>query len=104
MKMKCRAQIYTTGYVRCQEDALDGFTVCFEHISKDALWVEIEDLRHEIERIKCLPELEWAQVISIITQLLAQISRNGQTDIAKQMLEALDKGQTYVSKLRSKLK
>ena len=39
---------------QCENEAMEGFTVCFEHVSKDALATMIDDLRQEILRVKKL--------------------------------------------------
>jgi hypothetical protein len=35
---------------RCQNEALEDFTVCFEHATKEALFMLIQSLRGELVR------------------------------------------------------
>lgn len=59
----------------------------------------VAELEAELARIQRLPDLEWAQVTAIITRTLADVSRHGFKHDAKAMLEALDRGKTYVDRI-----
>jgi hypothetical protein len=68
-----------------------------------ALGQSQERLVKEIQRIQQLPSLEWANVCAGIMQRLASISRSGKVEDAKSMLELLDQGKTYVSRLEAEI-
>lgn len=36
----------------CQKEALKDFTVCFDHVNKEALWMMVQHKDHEIKKLK----------------------------------------------------
>lgn len=36
----------------CRKEALDGFTVCFDHVNKEALWMMVQQKTKEIKKLK----------------------------------------------------
>lgn len=41
----------------CHETTLDGFTVCYLHVTKDALWLMVQCLRAEVESGRSKPRI-----------------------------------------------
>lgn len=37
---------------QCEEKALPGFVVCFEHVNKEALWMRVQQLESENRKLK----------------------------------------------------
>lgn len=74
------------------------------HAEKDRAYGEAlaqrDAAREELARVQSMPELEWAQVSSAITQALATIAAK-QPVLARSLLKALDKGKVYVGRLRA---
>lgn len=60
-------------------------------------------LKDELAALQRLPEQEWANVCSVLSQGLALHARQDQP-MAKAMLDAIDRGKTYVDRLLARLK
>lgn len=60
---------------------------------------ELDYLRGEVTRIATLPELEWVNVISVLMQVLAEAARGGFRVNETAAVDALNRGQVYVSRV-----
>jgi hypothetical protein len=63
----------------------------------------VERMEAELARVQRMPTMKWAHVTAQIMQRLAKIAREGWQGDAQAMLEVLDQGKTYVSKLEADL-
>lgn len=61
----------------------------------------IAELEEDLSYSQRLPELEWAEVTSSLIQRFARLSRNGDPEEGKRLMNILDRGSTYVSRLRA---
>ena len=66
----------------------------------DALNDRIKDLEEKLSYSQRLPELDWAEVKSSLMQRLAILARNGNPEEAQRLMSVIDRGSTYVSRLR----
>lgn len=66
-----------------------------------AVLLELRDARAELARIQTLPELEWAQVTASLMMRLSTIARAGSAPDAQDMLAVLDRGKTYVERMKA---
>lgn len=64
---------------------------------------EIARLRTEQERLMRLPEQEWGEVCAILMQILASAARQGFKVNETDAVAAMDRGKTYVDRLRARL-
>jgi len=65
---------------------------------------QLKEARAELARIYLLPEFEWAQVTSTIMRILASSAKAGFPVNETEAVAVLDKGQTYVNRLRRRVK
>jgi hypothetical protein len=72
-----------------------------EPTTLDAALAELREARAELARIQTLPELEWAQVTASLLMRLSTIARAGSAPDAQAMLDVLDRGKTYVERVKA---
>jgi len=66
-----------------------------------AVLLELRDARAELARIQTLPELDWAQVTASLMMRLSTIARSGNASEAQALLDVLDRGKTYVDRMKA---
>ena len=64
--------------------------------------IEIKRLTKELAYVQSMPELEWVQVTTTLMQIFAVLSKLDETNLAKKMVEVLDRGSCYVSRLKAR--
>ena len=72
-----------------------------EPTTLDAALAELREARAELARIQTLPELEWAQVSASLLMRLSSLARAGSAADAQALLDVLDRGKTYVDRLKA---
>lgn len=68
-----------------------------------AIPTALRALRSRLDHVHRLPDLEWAEVMAVLMAEAAKVARAGHQPNATAMKEALDRGKTYVARLRAEV-